>query len=80
MNKKYGANTCLDGPNICRFNEPCSETKKGAFGKDTDIEFKIHDVLKDYIYKIRTESMMVDGKWFSDPGSCWIPIFKHGLK
>jgi hypothetical protein len=23
--------------------------------------------------------MMVDGKWFGDPGNCWIPMFKHSL-
>ena len=23
---------------------------------------------------------MVDGKWFADPNTCWIPIFNHGVQ
>jgi hypothetical protein len=52
-----------------------------SFGANSDFEFRMYDLLKNYQFKIKTENMLVDGKHFGDTSdTCYIPVFHHGLE
>jgi len=79
MNGKYGASTCDPVLNVCKFPKACSEVQK-TFGASSDFEFRLYDVRGKYTFKIKTEHMMVEGKYFQDPSdTCYVPIFNHKL-
>ena len=66
--------TCSFKLNICRFEKACKDVKD-QFVEKTDFKLRLTDIMQDYELKIRSEALLVDGKWWGDSSRCWIPIF-----